>query len=498
MNISCFLDPHTKIKSTMSNFILLITVALSWFPIERAAGAVICKNPIQIGELRVMNSRRCVNIQGTSGKGNVNTHHCDGCDDQQLILCGDGTIRNTQSPHNCLTEFRIGRARNVKSVSCQVYPAIPNSQKWRLGRSKTFVDKGGIKQKAREIINVRSGRYLDVRGTDGRGNIGTFYRDGYDDQLFYFRSRGKLVDHGKLQNQKSGLCLDVSGSSGGIGKNVLIGKCGNLLDQYFLLYENGELINKKSGLCVNIGGYDGHGNIGMHPCQDLPDQMWSRPHQYCHGDYCSFVSKKSGNCLNPVGTDARKGRNIQANRCDARPDQRFRFVNEKWVMPTITWSQVGCNENGKVTHTITNTVSYKKTITSNISSKVSSTILAGTKFASAPVSVNVADSLAKTWEESQSETKSTTFTCENYGSGKLFTWGCMWQVKLTTRQAINNDLLIWKPKIVKCTSNNHAPNCPPFTRCKDKTCTMCEDWPGDRNKRSLDGSLLWETVLKIE
>ena len=329
MNISCFLDSHTKIKSTMSNIILIITVVLSWFPIERAVGAVVCTNPIQVGELRVMKSRRCVNIQGTSGRGNVNTHLCDGYGDQQLILCGDGTIRNTQSPHNCLTEIGTARARNVRSVPCQVYPAIPNYQKWRLGTSKTFVDKGGITQEAREIINVRSGRYLNVGGTDGHGNIGTtYFRDGYDDQLFYFRSRGKLVNQGRLQNQKSGLCLDVTGSSAGIGKNVLIGNCENLPDQYFFFYKNGELVNKKSGLCVNIAGYDGHGNICMHPCEDLPDQMWSRPYQYCHGDYCSFVSKKSGYCLNPVGTDARKGRNIQANMCDAGPDQRFRWVSE--------------------------------------------------------------------------------------------------------------------------------------------------------------------------
>ena len=410
----------------MSNIILITTVLLSWFPIERAAGAVICTDPIQIGELRVMKSRQCLNIQGTSGKHNVNTNLCDGYGDQQLILCGDGTIRNTQSPHNCLTEIGTARSRNVASVPCEVYPAIPNSQKWRLGSSKTFDDNGGITQEAREIINVRSGRYLNVGGTDGHGNIGTYSRDGHDDQLFYFRSRGKLVNHGRLQNQKSGLCLDVAGSSGGKDKNVLIGNCENLPDQYFSFYENGELVNKKSGLCVNIERCNGKDDIYMYPCEDLPDQMWTRPHQYCHGDYCSFVSKKSGYCLNPVGTDARKGRNVKANRCDGAPDQRFRWVKEKWVTPSATWSQVGCNQNGKVTHTISNTVSYTKSVTNEVSVEVSTAIEAGTAFGSVSASVSVATSLAKTWEESQEGTKEISFTCETYDSGEPFTRGCMW------------------------------------------------------------------------
>lgn len=477
----------TKTRNMMSIIALLITIVLTCFSTESAA-QVVCDNPIEIGELRVMKSRRCVDIAWYSGSGNVATYLCDGFDDQQIIMCGDGTIRNVKAPQNCLTAGRNGRG-NVVSSPCQVFPAIPDYQKWRFGKSKIFVDNGGIEQEAREIINVKSGRYLDVANYDGHGNIGTHHRDGFDDQLFYFRSRGKLLAHGRLQNQKSGHCLDVTGCSAEPGKNVRLYNCEDELDQYFLFYENGELVNKKSRLCVDIAWYTGYGNIGVYPCEDETDQMWLRPNQYCHGDYCSFLSKKSKQCLDVAGYNARRKANVATHRCEtAAPDQRFKWVNEKWTKPTATWSLVGCNKHGNVTHIISNTVSYTTSVTKSISvqsAEVSSTIEAGVIFTNAEVTESVRASLVKTWEASQPGTKDIghiAVTCENYDSGKPFTRGCMWQLKVTTKKVPKNDLLTWKPQIVKCTSNHDEPKCPPFTKCKDEACTMCEDLPGARKE----------------
>ncbi len=486
----------TKNRSMMSSITLLIAVVLTSFSTESAA-QVVCVDPMEIGELRVLKSRRCVDIAEFSGSGNVATYYCNGFDDQQIIMCGDGTIRNAKAPHNCLTAGKDGSG-NLESIPCEVFPAIPDYQKWRFGKSKTFVDNGGIEQEAREIINVKSGFYMDVAGSGGHGNIATHFRDGFDDQLFYFRSRGELLGHGRLQNQKSGLCLDVAGYSGGTGMNVQIYNCEDEPDQYFMFYKNGELVNKKSRLCTDIAKYNGHGNIAMFPCEDETDQMWLRPHQYCHGDYCSFLNKKSSQCLDVAGYDARQEADVATYSCDGAPDQRFRWVDEKWTTPTATWSLIGCNQNGKVTHKISNTVSYKTSVTQSTSLQVSSTIEAGVIFKKATVTVSVTASLAKTWEESQSGTKDITFTCENYDSGMAFTRGCMWQLKLTTQQTTKNDLLTWKPQIVKCTSSHTEPTCPPFTRCKDNACTMCEDLPGARKKKSIDESIRWKKMLKIE
>eukprot|EP00794_Sanderia_malayensis_P013690 gene13690-biopygen10988 len=81
---------------------------------------------------------------------------------QQFILCGDGTIRN-QKVNYCITPQGLGGKWNRPGFGpCRLYPGIPKSQKWRLGRSKTFYDAGGIKQTAREIINVASGKCIDI------------------------------------------------------------------------------------------------------------------------------------------------------------------------------------------------------------------------------------------------------------------------------------------------------------------------------------------------
>ncbi|CAB4036672.1 hemolytic lectin-S1 [Paramuricea clavata] len=238
-------------------------------------------------------------------------------------MCGDGTIRNSKASHNCITPDKDGIG-NLKSTYCDVYPAIPDYQKWRYGRSKTFVDRGGIQQEARQIINVKSGACMDVNGRDGNGDISAYFCQNMGDQYFYFRSRGKLLGYGRLQVQKSGYCLDVEGNQG--RGNVLIYNCEHAADQYFKFYKNGELVNKKSGLCVDIKGNNGYGDISMHACKDLPDQMWTRPHHYCHGDYCSFRSKKSGQCIDVSGSRANRGSNVGSYKCDGAPDQRFRFI----------------------------------------------------------------------------------------------------------------------------------------------------------------------------
>ncbi|CAB4000815.1 hemolytic lectin-S1 [Paramuricea clavata] len=248
-------------------------------------------------------------------------------------MCEDGTIRNSKTPYNCFTPGTDGNG-NLVSTSCQLYPAIPNYQKWRYGRSKTFVDRGGIRQEAREIINVQSGACMDIEDYDGNGGIGTYRCENLDDQYFYFRSRGTLLGHGRLQVEKSGLCLDVEGDQG--RGNVLIDNCQNAADQYFNFYQNGELVNKKSGLCVDIEDYNGYGDITMHACEDLPNQMWIRPRHYCHGDYCSIRSKKSGQCVDVDDYDASKGRNVASYHCEGAPDQRFRWVDKKWVTPSAT------------------------------------------------------------------------------------------------------------------------------------------------------------------
>lgn len=462
----------------MSN-ILYLVVFTGFF--STAASQANCVNPIEIGEVRVLKSGSCIDISGKSGKGNVLAYNCQSSDDQQLIMCGDGTIRNTKS-NNCFSAGTTGSG-NVISATCVLYPKIPEYQKWKFGRSKNFKDRGGILQKAREIINMKSGKCLDVTGIEGNGNIGTHSCTGEPDQYFYFRSRGKLLANGRLQVQKSGRCLDVSGVLGGQGlhdNDVLIYNCEKVADQFFGFYENGELVNDKSGLCLDVSGSGGSGNVLMHECEGTYDQMWSQPRQYCDGDYCSFRNKASGKCLDASGDQASSGSNVLTYGCDGAPDQRFKWVSGNWVTPTADWDMVGCNQNGKVSQEISNEISYSTTESESSAVEITASIEAKTLFGGVSLSTSISHSLSREWTMSQSQTKTITFTCENYDSGKPFVRGCMWQLRVTTKEQLSNNKMRWTPQIVKCTRNHEKPKCPPFTRCMDEDCKRCEKIPASR------------------
>jgi hypothetical protein len=94
----------------MSNIVLLIVIVLMCISTETAAQPL-CGSGVDvmgISELRVLKTRQCVDIHGTDGSGNIQTYRCDGYRDQQLIMCEDGTIRNLETPHNCITLDKDG------------------------------------------------------------------------------------------------------------------------------------------------------------------------------------------------------------------------------------------------------------------------------------------------------------------------------------------------------------------------------------------------------
>eukprot|EP00794_Sanderia_malayensis_P018424 gene18424-biopygen12363 len=227
-----------------------------------------------------------------------------------------------------------------------------------MGRTKWRYDAGGIIQKANEIINVASGKCLDVSGTDGHGNIGVHSCENWYDEYFYFRSRGKLIARGRLRNEKSSQCLD-----------------------------NGELVNEKSRRCLDVSGTDGTGNIQIHACKDRQDQMWSRPTFLCNGEYRSFFNKKSAQCLDVSGHDGRGG--VATYNCEGLADQRLKFVTDKWTAPVAKWVMVGCNQNGKVSQWISNTVEYSSTVTVTVGVEVSASLEADLVFAKGTVSTKV-------------------------------------------------------------------------------------------------------------
>eukprot|EP00794_Sanderia_malayensis_P018562 gene18562-biopygen15643 len=429
-----------------------------------------------MAELRVLNSKKCVDISGSEGAGSIGTHDCDGYRDQQIIFCVDGTIRN-QATNYCFTPTNPSESSgSVTSSRCILLPNIPEHQKWKFGKTKVFTDNGGIEQEAKEIINEANGKCLDISGRSGEGEVNFHECEDTDDQYFYFRSRGKELGFGRLINEKSDLCLDVKGDKGGKLKkdtNVLIHECEDQMDQWFRYYENGELVNEESKWCVEVSGLSGSGNIVVHTCEDLKDQMWTRPEQLCDGEFCSFRNKKSGLCMDVPGAGGHG--NIATADCDGLPDQRFKWIAKKWTSPNAKWNLVACNTNGKVSHEVSNEVTYSKTIDTTITRTVSAEMEAGVSFAKVKTSVSVSASLSMAWTSSSTETKTTTLSCENYSNGDPFEKGCMWQLEVKMENTVNKKKLSWKPQIVKCTRRQVEPQCPPFTKCADDDCTGCEE-----------------------
>lgn len=432
---------------------------------SQAAGS--CNKPFLIGEIRNWkDNSQCIDPRKYDGRGNVGTYNCDGYSDQTFKFCEDGTIRSTKSGF-CLDVSGYDGSGNVQMWSCEIYPSVKEDQQWDIIYSKyNPYEESGISQELFRIKNKKSGYCLDIGGYDGRGNVQTYACDDGIDQDFYIRSRGEIIGHGKLQNQKSGSCLDVSGYDG--RGNVATYDCQDEEDQIFTLYENGELVNKDSNLCIDISKYDGHGNIIMYACQAMADQQWKQV--LWDGDFFSLTSKKSNQCLDVSGYDG-KGQ-IATYRCEDLPDQKWKWIAEKWTTPVGSWNQVYCNMNGGIQQQIETSRTSSDSFTSTTSVEIGSEIEAGVIFKKAKVTTKVSQSIAKTWTTSSSSSNSVEVSCDVNDDGSDFTGGCLWQWHLTTSSSINT--VSWKAGISKCTHSTEEPNCPPFTKCINLDCTLCE------------------------
>lgn len=436
-------------------------------------GGIHCNDPIDEGELRYRLSKECLSVHSEPDPtSTLKTAPCSGSQKQSFIRCSDGTIRSGQYPHLCLTPDP--EVDDVAAASCQVYPRVPDSQLWDWRVAANFTDIGGVMQTAFTISNRASGFHLKA------SDLGFLWSDSSVNLTllegqFYFRSRGKLLAHGRLLNEREDLCLDASGFDGARLTRMQINVCEDSLDHYYSYYENGELVNEKSGLCVENMNEVQEGRyhfVTLNHCREDLSQMWLRPEEYCVGDYCAFVNRARHVCLDALHRVS--DRLAKQNPCNGTPGQRFKFVPDKWDRPTAKWTLVGCNQNGGITHSIADEVSYAREVTRAMAVEVGAKIKTEVVFASASLHATTSTSLGKTWTETRTGKKAIEFSCEHYDSGAEFRGGCMWQLEVETRETLAAfGPLRWRPQIVKCSSNQTRPLCPPFTRCKDDGCGQC-------------------------
>ncbi|XP_066935879.1 galactose/N-acetylgalactosamine-binding lectin CEL-III-like [Clytia hemisphaerica] len=436
-----------------------------------AHGDANCPSALHTGELRNLQSHKCMDSDN-AGSGQVQTYTCDGKADQQIIACNDGTIRN-MAKNYCLTPSNTGAGTgDLTFQPCELYPSVPDYQKFKTGGSRSYTDASGIKQTGYEYKNVKSNLCVDVSGAGGQGNIAIYNCQSSDDQFFYFRNRGEVVNSGRLRNQKSGQCATADNT--GWNSNIHTTPCTDSRKQYWTHYENGEVVNMASNSCMDPDGSgDSSESVQTYECAEQTDQMWSTPSQYADGNYLAFMSKQTSKCLDVEGNDGTG--DIDLYQCQGVPDQRFEWVTEDWVSPTSQWRQISCNLDGAVTYEIDNTVSYTNEVTSQVSVGVELAIEANLIFVDMKASASVAASVAYTWSSTHEQTTKTSFSCDYYENGNPWKGGCMWQLYVTTTDVQKNDLS-WDAKIVRCSRGGDAPKCPPFTKCQDEECTKCEDY----------------------
>lgn len=189
-----------------------------------------------------------------------------------------------------------------------------------------------------------------------------------------------------------------------------------------------------------------------------------------NGDYFSLVSKKSNLCLDVGGYDG-KG-DVCTFRCEDVPDQKRKFIAEKWTTPLGSWKKMYCNTSGGIQQTITSSVSSTTTLTSTTKLEISTEIEKGFIFGKVKASASVSQTIAKSWTSSKSSATSISVSCDVNDDGSTFTSGCLWQWHLTTKSSANN--VSWDAAISKCTRSAEEPKCPPFTKCADADCNFCE------------------------
>lgn len=451
-----------------------INLLLSLLAVTRPCSShVLCQNPIEINEFRSVTRNACVRFvsdgnpdnEGLAGFGT-----CDGRNDLQVIFCDDGTIRTMHEPSFCLTPQPDN---HLRYQPCEAFPSIPDYQRWDISSASTFTDFTGTEQTALEIKNRESGEFLSPKPRD---DLNLLVHDPYrydGSQKFFFRSKGELLGSGRLQNQQTANCIRLHDNH----YDLIEAPCETTRGFYFSYFANGELIQNEWTKCVDVQAPI-PGNSGMHSVANTclntgyAKQNWLLPDSYCDGEYCSFINKNNQDCLSSTGVY------VYVADCDGKPHQRWRFVTTDWVRPTAKWNLVGCNQNGGLTHTISNEVTYSHGITVEEAQEISSTFESGVDFLgnsfSTSLSTSSSYSLARTWDSSYSSSVSTEFSCDNYDSGEAFTGGCMWQLEVETKKILGSEgPMNWKPQMIKCTANNEEPRCPPFTKCLDPKCTEC-------------------------
>jgi len=434
------------------------------------SGGALC-DPIYHGEFRpFLSPSRCL---GTPIDNQMVIGECHGLSDQIHMYCSDGTFRNSVSGF-CL---QANERTRLQYYACVVLPEIPDYQKWSVYTKEHFVDDYGISQTKLSFRSHKDDTCMWLSsdslwpGTETQTHR---CETQWPAMYFFFRSKGRLLQYGYLRNQADETqCVTDKGRY--TGGNVVAQTCDGTHWQTWKYYESGELVGLASGCCINPEGSQAsmYSNIATGACDYWDDERWDTPEEYADGNYLGYRNLKSNLCMDVAGTDG--SGEMLVYTCELRSDQRFEWVSANWTPPNAVWSVLQCNENGKITLSISNSISYENSITEEIGAQIGFSIEENLLFEKVSTSISVSMAVATTWSRTYTETVKTEVSCDNYHSGEEFKGGCMWQLKLETADVTNKDLVWMSSTIIRCTKGLEKPVCPPFTECQDEECQSCVD-----------------------
>lgn len=123
-----------------------------------------------------------------------------------------------------------------------------------------------------------------------------------------------------IVNQPQGMCLDVEGTNGNSGDNVLLGVCDNEADDQQWKYNptTKQVINKKQNKCLEANA-----------ARDVKLGNCTTSNAFQKWDYNATTGelknqgKPSHPCLNPLGTDGADEANVRLYICDSKSDQKW-------------------------------------------------------------------------------------------------------------------------------------------------------------------------------
>mmetsp|Transcript_37000 Transcript_37000/g.86727 ORF Transcript_37000/g.86727 Transcript_37000/m.86727 type:complete len:1531 (-) Transcript_37000:22-4614(-) len=434
-----------------------------------------CTEPLAVGPLHDFFNGTCLDWWSDGGVADYKP--CNGLSNQQWILCKDGTVRNGEDVHTCLT-IRDG----LDAVT--VLPCMGASdQEWEFHIEGTVDLIGPLPYKI-------PSRQFSLKHAVSRVCLGGLSRSASTTwgwcSTFFFRNYGAALAYGRLQIsvENSTKCLGAVASG--------VQPCSTAVDQYYMLYESGEVMNAHTRECLDIISGEGH-SAYLNSCPSGQYTQWERMlEQNCPTSSCErfalsnavfsedFFPESGTMCLAVVGGE---WTDFEVCSTDS-PQQLWSWDTATSQRAVGSWELVGCSSG------LAEVVEFNAAadiIDSGPFSveaarlEVAMAMEAGVSFGNVTVVGPVVKAWSWMWRSDAEGTFAAqpSIACSTYENGEAVQAAlgtCTYRWKVTSQDATNTPRslqAVWNSSLTACVPLGTAPRCPPLSSCNDAECRVC-------------------------